>query len=534
MNSRFKSFGRQLRRLAGERGFWVILVMFGALTLMHYLLPSFQLLTTGFFERHAVERIIFLLPVAAAAFVFGQTGGLIALGLAILIMLPRVFLISDFPGDALLEVLAVGAVGYLVIWMIAVQEQEKRLRQDAVSRLRAINAVGASVTSTLDLEQMLTNALDTVLGVNRVEAGYVFLVERGSQDLVLAAQRGAPAELAEEFNRLGPGEGFAGRVAQTGEPCVVDDLLQDQELVTSLAGKTGMRSLVAIPLMSRNRVVGVLHLADPQPRRFSTQDVECLTSAGTGIGMAIENAYLYQSMRYYAGRITRAQEDERARIARELHDDTLQSLIILSRQLGTLAKTEAEVSPTKTQRLRELQGIADEVIQGVRRFSRDLRPSTLDDLGLLPTLEGLAATLTETDGISAQLLVAGEPRRLPPEVELALFRIAQEALTNVKKHAEASQATITVEFTDSTVKMIVQDNGKGFALTTPAEDLTASGHLGLIGMHERARLLGGTLALESFPNRGTKVAVTVPNFASRRWSPVAGANDLRSHVPGTS
>jgi signal transduction histidine kinase len=233
-------------------------------------------------------------------------------------------------------------------------------------------------------------------------------------------------------------------------------------------------------------------------------------SVGNEIGVAIENAYLYESMRYYAQQITRAQEDERARIARELHDDTIQSLIVLSRQLDALARADALIPQVRGRRLEELQQITDEIIQRVRRFSRDLRPSTLDDLGLLPALEGLTASVTEKDGVPATLSVMGEKRRLAVEVELALFRIAQEALTNVKKHAEATQVGITVKFDAGAVEMTVQDNGKGFVSSTPTDELAASGHLGLIGMHERARLLGGTLLLQSQVGVGTKVIVRVP------------------------
>jgi signal transduction histidine kinase len=223
-------------------------------------------------------------------------------------------------------------------------------------------------------------------------------------------------------------------------------------------------------------------------------------------------------MRYYAHQITCAQEAERARIARELHDDTIQSLIVLSRQLEALDRADAVTAPTQPRRLKELQQTADDIIQGVRRFSRDLRPSTLDDLGLLPTLEGLAASTTEKDGILTRFWVTGEKRRLSQQVELALFRIAQEALTNVKKHAAATQAVITVEFTGDAVRVTVRDNGKGFGRTTPTDELAASGHLGLIGMHERARLLGGTLLMQSQLELGTKVVVTVPTAAPPKSS----------------
>ena len=510
MSNRTGSTGHRLKRLVRERSFWLILGMLAVLTLLHYLRPQIAFLPTGFLERHAVERIVFLLPVAAAAFAFGLAGGLITLGLATLIMLPRILWLSSYPGDAWLEMAAVLFVGGIVIWMIATQERERRLRQDAVSRLRTINLICSHVTRSLELEQILNSALDRIMDVTQVEMGFIYLVEREGQDLMLTTQRGVPAELAGEYHRLRMGETLCGRVAQTGKPIVVDDLHQVKQW-TGLAVKAGMRSFAAVPLVARDRVVGVMDLADSQAARLSSQDVECLTSVGNAIGVAVENAYLYRSMRYYVQQVTRAQEDERARIARELHDDTIQSLIVLSRRLEALAKADARQSPARAQQLDELRKSTDDAIQGIRRFNRDLRPSTLDDLGLAPALEGLASSMTEIDGIPTGVWVTGERRRLSPEVELALFRIAQEALNNVKKHAEATEVVINVEFIDGAVEMAVHDNGKGFTLPAPLEEQATAGHLGLIGMRERARLLGGTLTIQSQPQLGTKVVVTVPD-----------------------
>jgi signal transduction histidine kinase len=146
----------------------------------------------------------------------------------------------------------------------------------------------------------------------------------------------------------------------------------------------------------------------------------------------------------------------------------------------------------------------------VRRFSQDLRPSILDDLGLLPTLEELTADMNRQNGLQAEFRVKGEERRLSSEVELTLFRIAQEALNNVRKHAEATRVVTTVELSDSVVTMKVEDNGKGFEPPTLIDHPTTSGKLGLIGMHERARLLGGSLSVKSAPGAGTRVVVNVP------------------------
>lgn len=498
------------RRLAGERSFWILVAMLGGLLLLHYLRTPIWLISTGFVQRHAMERVVFLMPVALAAFVYGQTGGLIVLALSLLIMLPRVFLMSAFPGDALLETLAVGVVGYLVVWILATQEREKRLRQEAVARLRTINAISSSVTGSLELGVILNDALDKALEATQTKTGGVFLTDRTTQKLTLAVYRGAPEGLTEAMKQRSASESLCDWVARTGKPRIVKDLDEEQQGMRSIFGESGARSLIAAPLMSRSRVIGVMQLADPQPGRFCAEDMELLTAVGNAIGVAVENSYLCNNIRYYAQQVTRAQEDERARIARELHDDTIQSLVVLSRRIEALTRSNEEQSRIGTDPLRELQRITDDIIQSVRRFNRDLRPSTLDDLGLLPTLEGLAAHLTENDGIAARLSVAGEKRRLAPETELVLFRIAQEALNNIKKHAQATQATIAVRFAEDLVEMTVQDNGKGFNLTATMEELAVAGHLGLIGMRERARLLGGLLSIQTEPRRGTKVIITVP------------------------
>ncbi|MFC1907766.1 sensor histidine kinase, partial [Chloroflexota bacterium] len=144
----------------------------------------------------------------------------------------------------------------------------------------------------------------------------------------------------------------------------------------------------------------------------------------------------------------------------------------------------------------------------MRRFSHDLRPSVLDDLGLLPALELLADDL-ETNGISTVFQVVGVARRLPPEVEVMLFRIAQEAVRNIWRHSEASTAELLIEFTDGLLRISIRDNGKGFKSPHRPGDLASLGKLGLVGMHERAKVLGGDLVLTSESGSGTQIVVEV-------------------------
>ena len=206
--------------------------------------------------------------------------------------------------------------------------------------------------------------------------------------------------------------------------------------------------------------------------------------------------------------ITRAQEDERGRIARELHDDSVQRLLLIGRRLDTVLDTGAVPAGLRPS-MQAIQGDVAETAAGLRRFSRDLRPSILDDLGLAAALGWLAKETDAQTGVSTQAHVAGPERRLTAEVELALFRIAQEALRNVEKHAQATQATIALTFSPQGVRLVVRDDGVGIPPAPSQHDLVAAGRLGLAGMHERAELIGGHLTVDSVPGGGTTVSVVV-------------------------
>jgi signal transduction histidine kinase len=214
-------------------------------------------------------------------------------------------------------------------------------------------------------------------------------------------------------------------------------------------------------------------------------------------------------MRYYARQITRAQENERKRIAREAHDETAQILVALSRRLDALIASPELPSAAFKQRLEGVRELNTDALQSVRRFSQDLRPPVLDDLGFVAAIRSLARNLEEA-GVATKVRVSGAPYRPSPEEELVLFRIAQESLNNVRRHARASEAKVMVSFHRKNVRMVIEDDGQGFDAPDKFVDLVASGKLGLIGMHERARILGGTLRVESEPGKGTRVIVEAP------------------------
>ena len=678
----------RLKRIVGRRSFWILATMLVVLGLVHYLTPQERTLpiTPYTLVRHAVDRIIFVLPVAGATFVFGQAGGLVALALAVAIMLPRALFISPYPADALTEILGVGVVGYLVVWIIEIQGREKRLHQEIASRLRTINAMTSIVTGSLEPEQVLGSALDAVLEVARVGMAAVHLLDPDTSYLILTAHRGLTPACVREVARLKLGQDLAGRVGQSGEPMVVADIRQDSQVATRLAGASDMRAFVAVPLRSSDSVLGVMTLADSQPgiftdqdvqlldtiggqvgvaienarlhqdvarqlrieqrlsemaeritseleldrilpkalqiakelvgadggvialydpesnlveypylhnlpqelaevtasdeyglawevmssgqpaviqdyaaypraipafvragvtsivavplvsgdqsfgnlalvtlgktRSFSDRDMVILTSIGRQAGIAIHNARLYENMRFYARQITRVQEEERVRIARDLHDETIQMLIVISRRIEVLA-TSQHLPESAISLLINLQDSVGETLKGLRLFVQDLRPSTLDFLGLMATLMGSIDNLKETDEIAAELKTEGEVRRLSPEQELGLFRIFQEAANNIRWHSEATEVIVEVTFHPDKIQMSISDNGRGFNVPERMDSLVHKGKLGLLGMYERARLLGGTLTIQSEQGKGTTIMVDMPTGRNHKGSSMA-------------
>ncbi len=223
-----------------------------------------------------------------------------------------------------------------------------------------------------------------------------------------------------------------------------------------------------------------------------------------------EQRRMNENLRFYFQQATKAQEEERKRISHELHDETIQSLVVLSRQLDALATNDQGLSKENRARLEDLWRQTDSILQGLRRLSQDLRPAALDRLGLLPAVEMLASEVTRHSNVVTKVNMLGKEHRLPEEVAIALFRITQEALRNVWRHSGATRAEITIDFSNDRTKITVSDNGKGFQIPEKMSDLAKHDKLGLAGMQERAQLIGGTLTVQSQPGKGTTITVEAP------------------------
>ena len=398
--------------------------------------------------------------------------------------------------------------------------EEKRLKAQTVEttqNLLALGTIASTVSQSLDLNTVLDTALDKVLELIEGNTGGILLLDSESQTLSYRVYRGLSQEFVEGIAGLRLGEGIAGRVAQLGEPIYVDDISKDPRLTRSVVIKEGLRAFASVPLRSKNKLLGVMNVASHSPRQFSHQDIQLLTSVANQVAVVIENARLYNEMRHkdeMRGELLRqiisTQEEERKRIARELHDETSQALTSLAVHLQAVMDALPLHTNQIKARLARIRSLAVNTLDEIHRLTYELRPSLLDDFGLVAAVKWLAENRLEAAGIKVHLETDGREKRLPIEVETALFRIVQEAATNIVRHASADWATIALEFKENSVVVRIEDNGRGFD-PDQAIRLTDNGRgAGLLSMKERADFLGGGLRIQSRPGFGTQIAAEIP------------------------
>ncbi len=266
-------------------------------------------------------------------------------------------------------------------------------------------------------------------------------------------------------------------------------------------GTDGLRYHASVPIYLSGRRVGVLNVAMPEWRGLAPEELQFLYTVGYQVGLAVEHKRLLQAQ-------TRlAQVEERNRLAREIHDTVAQTLAGLVMQLDV---ADALVERDRTRAslaLHEAQALARRALEDVRRSVLDLRAAPLEGLTLAEALQQLVAELERTSGIRAAFTSSGADRSLPPRIEMAAFRVAQEALANVAAHATARHVAVGLQLAagpPERLRLTIEDDGRGF--DTPP----AAGRFGLVGMRERARLLGGSLAIASAPGAGTHITLELP------------------------
>jgi signal transduction histidine kinase len=386
----------------------------------------------------------------------------------------------------------------------AVAIENARLYEAATAwskQLESLNEVGNALATETDLDRLLdlvARRLGELLDARLVTV----LLPSGGDEFRFAAVAGDGSErlIGETIPRS---TSKTGRVLERGQSERVDSVLDDPDIDPHAARLLGASSGLWVPLLVRGRAIGVLAAHDKlgPDVRFTDTDLRLAETFAARAALAVDlsERIASDSLR----RVVEAQELERRRLARELHDETGQALTSIL--LGLKALEESFDDPESRAATAELRELVVSTLQDVRRLAVELRPSALDDFGLVAALERLATSFAEQSGIAVDFQTSLGGERLSGEVETALYRIVQESLTNVVKHARARRVSILLTRKSGAIKAVIEDDGQGF---DPAEG-TLDG-FGLIGMRERLALLGGRLQVESASEAGTTIAAEVP------------------------
>ncbi|MGQ9474948.1 MAG: response regulator [Actinomycetota bacterium] len=404
------------------------------------------------------------------------------------------------------------------------KDLEERARQERVRRLQlsTLRDITEKLISTLELQEVLETIAGRLQGLFQLDLCVISLLDPSARRLLPACIRSRlplrsgerakftiPRDRVEKWVDRKEGAGTAIHVLPSS-------FLAGDEVSGVLAG---LRSLFLLPLRAKGRFIGVIFLGQTRQMELSREEAELLAAVGNQAALAIENARLYEELRYdeeihrqLLQRVINAQEDERRRLAIELHDGVIQNLVsaVFRLQFG---EARMNSDPEEARRaLRESQEIINHGIAEMRRIISGLRPTLLDDLGLVPALQKYIRRVQEEapEGLKIELREKGMPQ-LTPEAETALFRICQEALHNVVKHSRCREARVELFGKGEQLVLRVEDDGVGFEFPLPQR----RGHrgFGLVGMRERAESLGGTLEVRSVPGEGTCLEARFPLFA---------------------
>jgi signal transduction histidine kinase len=381
-------------------------------------------------------------------------------------------------------------------------DQSQRLAaqvQRRAEQLTVLNTIARTATANLDQAYMLpevTRQIRNGFGYDHVD---LFLVDEDTNELVLAAVSGGNVE-ANLGYRQHVSIGLLGRAVRSQQVINVADVRQEPEYLL-LAERSETRAELIVPITASGRVLGMLNLEAPQVSDFNNEDVALLETVADVLAGALDNARLYR--RSQAAAVL----EERNRLARELHDSVTQQLFSMT-LTSQAARAHLEKNPQRAaQQLERLQETATAALAEMRALIFQLRPPALRDQGLVAALQQHAAMLAHRESLPIELNVIGD-ERMASGIEQPLYRIAQEALNNVIKHAQANHVSVSLEFGVDRVRIRVRDNGQGFDPDAPPSP--TGRHLGVISMRERAAEIGGTMEIYSSIGGGTEVVVTVP------------------------
>ena len=385
---------------------------------------------------------------------------------------------------------------------------------DALERrnreLSILNSIAQALNGSVDLPQALNTALGQVAALLGLHTGWIWLLDDETGESYLAAAQNLPPALTRTPRRMS-GRCYCLDTLRSGDLAGAANVnvVTCSRLDGLVDGTDGLRYHASIPLYAfkRQKKLGVLNVASKDWRQLSRDDLQLLGTIGDVVSMAIERARLFErSARLGA-------VEERSRLAREIHDTLAQGLTAISLQLESADYLlESEANREKAHRaIRKALALARSNLEETRRSVQDLRAAPLEGKTLAEALAALSVEQVAHADADAgspptvRVEVVGESRPLPVRIENALYRSAQEALTNITRHAHARNVTLRLETIPHVVRLSVEDDGQGFDA-----DNQFAGRYGLVGMNERAKLLGGVFCVRSAPGEGTRIEVSVP------------------------
>ncbi|HLC29390.1 MAG TPA: GAF domain-containing sensor histidine kinase, partial [Dehalococcoidia bacterium] len=407
---------------------------------------------------------------------------------------------------------------------------------------RTMNAINQRINSSMDLEVILPEIIKSGVELIGATGGSVTLrdAEGACQNI---AVHNLPIELL--TMHIPRSLGIAAEVAERGEPIIIEDYSRYERRMPLLL-EHNVRSGLGVPLINEGKIIGALTVATTDPtRRFASADAEVLSSFANQAAVAIRNARLYSEnlqrmeelaraerelakktaqLRSLLSKTFRNEEEVRRRISADIHDGITQLVVGALCQVQSVkplvGSSEHDGIETAARRLAVAQDLLNQTIDEMRSVIHDLRPPYLDESGLVHALQQCLQNFGAISGLRCRLEVVGSEGRLHPDKQVAIYRIMQEALNNVRKHAEAANAEVYVQFYPDKVAVTIQDRGKGFERTLSLR--RAADHLGITGMEERAYSVGGSLQISSAPGHGTTVMLEVPTASTE---PLAGNSE---------
>ena len=396
-------------------------------------------------------------------------------------------------------------------------EIEERQRAEEIAR--TLFRIGNKLNATLELDSIMFELTREAAALINAESGLAGLHTPQGMDVRAYCVRGEPVALQHTWR---PGEGMPGWVLLHKQPYVANDAPRDPVMLHALSVNAGVRNAMCTPILdAQGEVLGYFDLRNKRDGAdFTDSDRELLMMLAPVASIAIQNAQAYQrqaraeseiqasyqQVRALAARLQSVREEERSAIARDLHDGLGQALTALKFDLAWLVGRLSRTDEMLRDKAQTISTQIDGTIKMVRRLSSELRPGMLDDFGLATSIESYAQEFEERTGIRCDVRGVEQEPELTRAQSIALFRIFQEALTNVARHAQAAQVTIRLEELKDELCLQVCDNGRGL----PADVLTGTRSLGVLGMRERAELLDGKLEIAGAAGAGTTVTVTIP------------------------